>query len=163
MNPGENSGELSQAMLLAALEPLYAELAAARARLDEVSRDVRHLHVHLPQETARLVVAAGPTDDLMSSDDRQLKTKQAAAFLGVKETWLRANKHKIGFTKDGDARSIPLTFRLGDLKAHNGRRRPPQRQDPGGGPPAPIYLTKPAGAGRREAAKSPRTDPGGSR
>jgi hypothetical protein len=157
MNPGENSGVLSLATLDAALEALHAELAATRALLRDLERQVHRLRVEGPKDTALHVVAALPTDDLMSSADRQLNTAQAAAFLGVKKTWLRKNKHKIRFTKDGDARSTPLFFSLGDLKAYNERRRTHLPRPADARLPPPIYITKPKPPRPRHTTKPART------
>lgn len=157
MNPGENSGVLSPATLRAALEPLHAEIAAIHARVHELDRQLRRRLLDLPQEIARHVVAALPTDDLMSRDDRQLNTAQAAAFLGVEETWLRLNKQKIGYKKD-KARSSPLSFSLGDLKAYNERRHRPRLADPADVRlPPPIYLAKPKPPRQRHATQPART------
>jgi len=156
MTSGENGGEFSLATLRAALEPLHAEIAATHGRVHELERQVRHLRHDLPQEITRHVVAL-PTDDLMSSEDRQLNTAQAAAFLGVKKTWLRLNKQKIGYKK-GKARSSPLSFSLGDLKAYNERRYRPHLADPADVRlPPPIYLTKPKPPRQRHATKPART------
>jgi hypothetical protein len=93
----------------------------------------------------------------MSSDDRRFNTAQAAAFLGVEETWLRVNKHKIGYRK-GKSRSSPLSFGLGDLKTYNAHGyQPPLRESAQAPLPPPIYLTKPNPPRQRHAAKRART------
>ena len=162
MTPGKNSGELSPS-LLAALESLHAEIAAGRTHIRELTRQVQQLErlVHqlltdLPRGIAQHVVALLSANDLMSSDDRHFNTAQAAAFLGVDETWLRVNKHRIGYTK-GKSRSSPLSFGLGDLKAYNAREyRPPVRDSAQSPLPPPIYLTNP-NPPRHHAAKRART------
>lgn len=164
MNPGENSGVLSQAVLRAALEPFHAETAALRAHVGELTRKVQQLthEVHelrtdLSWDIAQHVVALLQANDLMSSEDRRLNTAQAAAFLGVEETWLRINKDKIGYRK-GKSRSSPLSFGLGDLKAYNARGyRPPRRESAQAPLPPPLYLAKPSPSRHRPAAKRART------
>ena len=146
-------------MLNAALEPLHAEIAAVRADVRGLKRHVQHLEhevqqlrADLPRDIAQHVVALSPANDVVSSDDRHFNTAQAAAFLGVEETWLRVNKRRIGYTK-GKSRSSPLSFRLGDLKAYNARGyRPPLRESAQAPLPPPIYLTKPTPPRQQHAA-----------
>jgi hypothetical protein len=164
MTPDENSGVFSLAMLDAALEPLHAEIAAARAdvrglkrQVQQLEHEVQPLRTDLPRDIAQHLVALLQANDLMSSEDRRLNTVQAAAFLGVEETWLRINKHKIGYRK-GKSRSSPLSFGLGDLKAYNARGyRPPLRESAHAPLPPPLYLAKPSPSRQRPAAKRART------
>ena len=134
-----------------------ADVRGLKRQVQQLEHEVQQLRTDLPRDIAQHVVALSPANDLMSSDDRHFNTAQAAAFLGVEETWLRVNKHRIGYTK-GKSRSSPLSFGLGDLKAYNARGyRPPLRDSAQAPLPPPIYLTKPNPPRQRHAAKRART------